>query len=295
MNNAIFVAFDHNHWHHFIHLYNSLQENYPEHPILLVHFAGWNPDMIEWLKSRSDVRFYPTQDIAINLIAPGYHKAVPSKLVYYKYLLWTNAYDEYDNILHLDVDTIVLSPLNELFEKKDFFVVANNIPFKEVRILPEDKEYQNTIDRILKSHNIRQPRHDDMVNAGVFLIPKSYRQKGYLDSLVRITNDFGKLLVYADQSALSLWCLKHCIFPSEEYQYNLQPPIFNKFYTRRYKNMLNTGYIFNKNKNVLDNIKIIHFSGPIKPNLEKFIKWRLMGRYGIIFRDCYRKYEGVPR
>jgi lipopolysaccharide biosynthesis glycosyltransferase len=293
MNNAIFVAFDNNHWHHFIHLYNSLQENYPDHPILLVHFAGWNPDMIEWLKAQKDIRFYPTRDLTINLVSPGYHKAVPSKMVYYKYLLWTNNYDEYDNILHLDVDTLVLSPLDELFEKDDFFVVANNIPFKEVRILPPDKENKSTIESYLKRHHIRQPEHEDMVNAGVFLIPKSYRKKGYLESIVNITNDFGKLLVYADQSALSLWCIKHGITPSEEYQYNLQPPIFNKFYTRRYKKVLNTGLVFNKNKNVLDNIKIVHFSGPIKPNIRKFTTWRLMGRYAWTFKYLYDKYMGV--
>lgn len=295
MNNAIFIAFDDKHWHYFIHLYNSLQKNYPDHPVLLVHYTGWDHLKTTWLSNRSDIRLYYKPSLSINLESHWYHDAVPSKVVYYKYLLWTENYDEYDNILHLDVDTIVLSPLDELFEKKDFFIVKNNIPFKEVRILPDSKSYNDIRDSKLKKHGIRSPEHDDMINAGIFVIPKSYRTRNHLNTLVDITNDFSYLLVYADQSALSLWCLKNDITPNEDYRYNFQIPLFDKLFRPRYKKPLDIGSYISLKNDILDKIKIIHFSGPIKPNYEKFKTWKLMGRYASIFLNCYNTYEGVPR
>jgi lipopolysaccharide biosynthesis glycosyltransferase len=292
MDNAIFLAFDDKHWHYFIHLYNSLQENYPDHPTLLVHYNGWDYFKTSWLSKRPDIRLYSSTKLPIDLISHWYHDAVPSKMVYYKYLLWTEDYDEFDNILHIDADTLILSPLDELFEKNEFFVIKNNIPFKEVRILPESKTYNDIRDKKLQKHDIRLPEHDDMINAGVFVIPRKYRTMDHLKTLIDITNDFGHLLVYADQSALSLWCMKNDITPNEDYQYNFQIPLFDKFFKPRYKSI---GSYLSLKKDILNKIKIVHFSGPIKPNYEKFRTWRLMGRYANIFLNCYRKYEGVPR
>lgn len=262
--------------------------------MLLVHYTGWEYFKINWLRKRPDIRLYSNAKLPIDLISHWYHDAIPSKMVYYKYLLWTEDYDEFDNILHLDADTLILSPLDELFEKDEFFVVKNNIPFKEVRILPENKTYNDIKNKKLKKYGIRLPKHDDMINAGVFLIPKRYRTKDHLNTLVDITNDFGYLLVYADQSALSLWCLKNNITPSEDYQYNFQTPLFDKLFRPRYKKSLDIGNYLKLKKDILNKIKIIHFSGPLKPNYPKFKTWRLMGRYANIFLNCYRKYEGVP-
>lgn len=295
MNNAIFTAFDDNHFFYFIRLYNSLNENYPNHPNIIVHYEGKNTDRINWLKSRKDIRLFLNTELSVNLTSLHFHKAVPSKLVYFKYLLWTNKYDEYDNILHLDVDTLVLGSLDELLSRDDFFVVYNNIPFKEVRILPDDKKSRGLAGCYLRYHGIKEPEHDDMINAGVFMIPKIGRKKKYLESLVEITNDFKDLLVYADQSALSLWCMKHGIAPSTEYQYNFQTPLFNKFLDSRYKGDLDLGSYFSLKKDILYKIKILHYSGPIKPDCPMFRKWRHMGRYKELFYECFQKYQGVPR
>lgn len=293
MTNAIFVAFDDHHWHYFTRLYNSLQDNYPNHPTLLVHYDGFDSVRAEWLRKRSDIRLFLHPKLSINLNSMHYHKAVQSRMVYFKYLLWTDQYDEYDNILHLDVDTIVLSTLDELFEQNKFFVVSNNISFKEVTILPRDRKGMALAGYWLGYHGIKKPEHDDMINAGVFVIPKSYRKEKYLNSLIEITNDFKNLLVYADQSALSLWCIKHSILPSKEYQYNFQIPLFDKFFRSRYKGELSPGSYFSLKDDILNKIKILHYSGPIKPDYTKFREWRLMGRYKKIFLDCYHKYSGV--
>jgi lipopolysaccharide biosynthesis glycosyltransferase len=265
--------------------------NYPNHPKLLVHYSGWRKERITWLSYREDIRLYLKQDLPKEFSYNWYHEEVSSKMVYFKYLLWTNEYDEYDNILHLDADTIILSPLDKLFESKEFFIVKNNIPFKEVQVL--SSYYRGYIDPIIQAHGLRYPEHEDMVNAGVFLIPKAYRTKHYLDSLLKITNDFGPFLVYADQSALSLWCIENDITPSSDYQYNFQMPVFNKLFRSRYKGNLSVGGYFSYKKDILDKIKIIHFSGILKPDRAKFNKWGLMGRYAKLFSNCYRTYSGA--
>jgi len=304
MNNAIFIALDDRHWHYFMHCYNSLLDNYPNHPILLVHYSGWRKERIDWLSYREDIRLYLKQDLPKEFSYRWYHEEVPSKMVYFKYLLWTNEYDEYDNILHLDADTIVLSPLDDLFEKTEFFVVKNNLPFKEVQVLSNSKAYEayfiknnktyrKAVDPLLQEHGLTYPKHMDMVNAGVFLIPKAYRTKQYLDSLLKITNDFGPFLVYADQSALSLWCIENGITPSSDYQYNFQMPVFDKLLRSRYKDDLSVGWYFSYKKDILNNIKIIHFSGILKPDRTRFSKWGLMGRYAELFSNCYRTYSRV--
>lgn len=294
MNNAIFIALDDNHWHYFARLYNSIQENYPTHPKLLVYYAGNDTVRMSWLMYKPDIKLEIVRDLPFDIDYDWHHKSVPSKMIYYKYLLWSGQYDEYDNILHLDADTIVLSPLNDIIESPEFFIVRNNLPFKEIRIITENKQYRDVVKRKLKSHNIRYPEQRDMVNAGVFVIPKRYREKEYLDSLINITEDFKYLLDYADQSAISLWCLKHHIHHSEDYRYNFQMPLFTKFFRPRYKGGLNVGNYFSLKKDILDRIKIVHYSGTIKPDCYKFSSWALMGRYGNLFSKCFYKYGGVP-
>lgn len=295
MNNAIFIAFDDHHYFYFRHLYNSLQESYPGHPKLLVHYNGWDPNKVSWLRSMPGIDLTIVKDLPLNINVNLHHKSVPSKMVYYKYLLWTDKFDEYDNILHLDVDTIILSPLDDIIECPEFFIVKNNISFKEIQVLSKDKIYRDTIEDALKSYNIRCPDQDDMVNAGVFVIPKRYRKKEYLDSLINITNDFNTLLVYADQSALSIWCLKNHINPNSDYRYNFQMPLFNKFFQPRYKKWLDIGNYLSLKKDILDKIKIVHYSGPIKPDNFKFMRWALMGRYAGLFSRLYDKYWGLKQ
>ena len=44
---------------------------------------------------------------------------------------------------------------------------------------------------------------------------------------------------------------------------------------------------------ILEKVKIIHYSGPIKPDCPRFKKWRHMGRYKEMFYECFQKYQGV--
>jgi lipopolysaccharide biosynthesis glycosyltransferase len=290
MHNAIFVAFDEQHWHYAMHCFSSIRENYPLHPEILVYYKGFRKERIDWLKRQAWLKLFLNPELPKDLIASKYHKDVLSDMVYYKYLLWTDQFDKYDNILHLDVDTLILSSLDELFEKHEFFIVKNNLYFKEIQVLDSNNGNRAAIDMRLYDVGLPFPQQGDMVNAGVFLIPKCYRTPEYYSSLLYLTRVFSSYLKYADQSAISLWCMVHTIKPNEDYFYNYQMPLFNKFFIPRYKN---TGSIFSFKKNILNKIHILHYSGPLKPDHEKFMEWWLMGRYSKLFKKCYQRYEGV--
>jgi lipopolysaccharide biosynthesis glycosyltransferase len=288
-NNAIFLAFNHNYANKAFHCLNSIKENYPDHPKIIICYEGPESKILEKLRKYSNIELIINLELPKDIIIPGYHKDVQSKMVYYKYLLWTDMFQEYDNILHLDADTIVRAPLDTLFKGEEFFIVKNNLYFKEIQILDKSKDINGDLELLLDRWGMEYPKQQDMVNAGVFMIPKSYRIPDQYWILLKITEAFGKYLKYADQSALSLWCIKNKIKASEQYQYNFQTPLFTKFLMPRYNGYLDIGWFLSK-KSILNKVDIIHFSGPIKPDSKKFLKWNIMGRYAKIFRDCYFHY-----
>ena len=288
MNNAIFVAFNDRHWDYAQACLNSIRKNYPTYPHLIVFYNGTDDQRIDWLNSFDRVTLYNNYPLPKCIENPVFHKDVQSEMVYYKYLLWTDMFNDYGNILHLDVDTIILSSLDEIFNTDKFFIIKNNLYFREIKILSHiDKK---VIDNLHK-FDIDEPTKYDMANAGVFVIPRRYRTNRLKRSLIYITNDFKSYLKYADQSAISLWCMRHVIELSEKYEYNYQIPLYNKLFMPRYKKKLSPGALWSLKKDILDNIKIIHFSGRYKPTSKEFLKWRLMGRYSSIFRDCFIEYQ----
>lgn len=290
MRNAIFIAFDETHAHHAFRCLNSIEENYPDHPELLVFYNGHKPDTISKLKSKPYIRLYHNTTLPTELLDVPCHKDVQSSMVFYKFLIWNYMFLEYDNILHLDVDTLIRAPLDRLMEKKDFFIVRNNLNFKEVQVLYNPGNYKGAMEMTLNKHGLVMPEQEDMVNAGVFVIPKSYRTANQHHLLLSLIRAFAPYVKYADQSILSLWCMKNKIQISDEYQYNFQMPVFNKRFTSRYKGNLDVGMFFSKRREVLSHIDIIHFSGPIKPDTREFLSWKLMGRYAKLFSDCYYHY-----
>lgn len=287
MRNAIFIAFDESHAHHAFRCLNSIEENYPDHPDILIFYNGHQPNTLNKLKSKPYIRLFHNTKPLSDIVMPPYHKDVQSPMVYYKYLIWEYMFLEYDNILHLDADTLVRAPLSNLIEKEDFFIVGNNLNFKEVQIL---NNYGGALKATLDRFGLSLPEQKNMVNAGVFVIPKSYRTADQYQLLLSLLRSFAPYVKYADQSILSLWCMKNKIRISDEYRYNFQMPVFNKLFMSRYKGDLDVGMFFNKRNKILNQIDIIHFSGPIKPDTRKFLRWNLMGRYAKLFSDCYHHY-----
>lgn len=219
------------------------------------------------------------------------HKDVPSPVVYYKYLAFTELFNNYDYVIYLDSDTSIINPYTTFYhdlprlcrENNGFFIIKNNFHSKEVKIINDIKKAKPKLSNLkIKFNNIT-----DMVNAGVIVISRKYRSSYYYNSLIEITNELGDALEYADQSAISLWCKRHNIKPSEEYKYNFQMPLYTKFFLPRYKKI---PFYFSYDPNIIEklDLRIIHYSGKYKPDNPDFLKWNLMGKFAKLF---YKSFE----
>ena len=47
-------------------------------------------------------------------------------MIFVRFVLWTELFDDYDNVMYLDCNTITFKPFPELFEKNEFFCEVDN-------------------------------------------------------------------------------------------------------------------------------------------------------------------------
>ncbi|MEO5976059.1 MAG: glycosyltransferase [Chryseolinea sp.] len=251
MNNGIVLMFDDGYFKYARLCINSIKDNYPKHPEILVFYDGNDPKKIAFLKRKNNLRimhYEPNYEKSIGLKMKGLNLGIADNYkVFFKYLLWTDVFSAYDNLLHLDADTMVLKPLDQLFKTNEFFAVDNGYDFlfnqhmakspKLMRMLREDKiEY---VDQKIQ-----------MMNAGVFMIPKRYRNGKQLTRLLELTKRYNRHMRFGDQSGISLWCHVNDISFNQLFQYN-----FAGYY---YTNLIeNFDY---------SNIHVFHFSAGWKPD-----------------------------
>lgn len=258
-NNAIFLTFDDGYQLLGMACIRSIQQRYPEHPVILVLFNGEDENVLAELQQMPRVKLLDPVKYAFN--AEGFSSGpVGSPAVYNRYILWSDLFDEYDDILYVDSDVLVLAPLDELFSLNGFFSVANNCSYYTVRIF--DPEYENHpgLHKLLREYQLDYPYEpNDMINSGVMVIPKQYRNAENFNQLVQITRDFSPYLGFEDQSAISIWMKLHDIEPYFCYEYNYQTAFLNK----------------NSNTNILNEIAILHFSTH-KPFTAAFRRWEFV-------------------
>lgn len=257
MNNAIFMTFDDRFSKLARACLKSLMKNYPEHPRLFVYYDGKNDRILKFLHGIPNSQLMPKIEI------PGIsHRLnlgeVGSPTVYYRYFAWSDFFADFDNVLYLDVDTLVLRPLDELFDTTEFFVVDNREPDQSVRVFdPADLKEEGLCSLLAQDQLPTMQGVGDMCNAGVFVIPKKLRSLQSQKQLVEITNRYNRYLKFADQSAISLWCCQNNIQFSTKYEFNYQVTFFNSEIHRQ-----------------LRDIYLLHFSSPRKPNTKEFREWK---------------------
>jgi len=256
LKNAIFITFDDRFSTLARACLRSLVRNYPKHPQLFVYYDGTNERVLKFLQGIPNLKLVPTIEI------PGISDnlslgEVGSATVYYRYFAWGDFFDDFDNVLYLDADTLVLRPLDEILQVQEFFVVENREPTESVRVFSANDLRDETLRVLLEQDKLPTMQEvADMCNAGVFVIPKKLRSRQCQQQLIEITNRYNRYLNYADQSAISLWCRKNDIPFSTKVEFNYQVTFFNTEVQRR-----------------LRDVYVLHFSSPRKPNTTKFLKW----------------------
>jgi len=275
---AIFVAFDDRYFPFARACLNSLRLNYAGHPPLLVAYRGSRSEVYGFLDTLGPWTDAMPRLGDLPLDAPP-AGPVGNDIVYQRLWLWSDRFDDFGNILHLDVDTLVLGSLDPLIRKADFFAVSNHEPTAGGRIFGTTDPGDRDLGRILCGDGLDFPGGmDHMVNAGVFLIPRRYRSGSRFEEIVGITNRYRAFLAYADQSAISLWCLLNRIEASTDYAFNYQTPFLTDPTVRV----------------AFADVRILHFSSPRKPGTPAFDQWARVGGNGDALSTLFRGFRDMP-
>ncbi len=217
MSNCIFICFDEHYFEFARACINSITENYPGHPTIVVLYTGNNDATINYFKSKKRVKLLDA-DIDYILNADLHIGRLNNKLIYLRYVMFSNVFDEFDKVLYLDIDVLVLRPLNDLFEQDGFFAVSN-----ATAMVSTFYNQDSRLIELLRSDGILcNPNDVEMINSGVLLVPKNYRTQEYCKQLWDITLKYRDYLAFGDQSAFSIWMYLNKIPAQLRYEYNFQ-------------------------------------------------------------------------
>jgi lipopolysaccharide biosynthesis glycosyltransferase len=297
MRNAIFMLSDHAFFKYAKACLNSIRANYPNHPEVIFCYDGDTPEDLTFLNRfprLTVMKYFEDREFVNGL---PLFRAVNTPKVYFRYNLWSGMFDDYDSILHLDVDTLILGSLDEMFDDR-FYIVSNN---DSVSIAPVhdwdgvftniDSEIASMLrdDGLFFNISVYPP---NMANAGVFVIPKRYRTPHNLDRLRYLTKRYAKYLQFADQSGISLWCADQQISYRYDFRFNLKLPFY-----RHNGKYLNHGHSHGVPRygesdisDLIKNVRILHFTRH-KPDTREFALWEEeAGKCIFPLRDLFYKY-----
>lgn len=243
----------------------SIKRNYPEHPLIRVLYTGGNPSTIKFLQCDERIEYVAPQhapSLSLENLPLG---EVGHPAVYTKYLLWSDFFADFDKVLYLDADVLVLRALDDLFSSEEFFAVVNHEMDSNVRVFKRIFAGDEGLVSLLKQDGLRMPSgRDDMCNAGVLMCPRRFRTPEMQTSLMELSHKYSPYLMYADQSAISLWCMRHGIEFSRELNFNFQASFFEEY---------------SHKIDELESIHVLHFSSRKKPNTVEFMMWPRLSKH----------------
>jgi hypothetical protein len=229
---AIFVTLD-SYYAGLFHLFlRSLHEHWPSHPRVLACITGW-PDaqrrqfdrrfpFIEWIEMH-DLGFPVGPAMGRN---PHFDRPV----MYARWAALTPRFDAYDTVLYLDVDTLVLGPLDELFRTDSVVAFRETLSGAGARIFEDPEE---PCLRALLEEDGLAGWTAPPANAGVVILPRRFRTREQCAEVARLTARYAPYLRWGDQSVLNLWLARNRIAPAAGVEFNYQLRLVHDAQERR--------------------------------------------------------------
>ncbi len=293
-NNVIAIVVNNDFAHYVRTLLNSIKKNWSSHPPILLYLCNDVDSKFVEEYSKYDnltCQFYNPSDLEYRSYLVDSGKNFSTKAFndsgFFILNFFNPKFEEYNDILVLDVDMLVLKNLDELFLDKDFFGIsaANSKIFPVFSI---DKKWHVKFFQFIYCYFLALTKgifipFGVSFNSGVVKISKSDRTLSKYNSLIDILINF-RLYCPSDQEIILLWMLKNKKKISNDFRFNFQARFFNAVK----KNTLPKIYREMVQKASHD-IHILHFNGP-KPDTKQFIThlWT-EGRSELV--DLYMKYQ----
>ncbi len=205
----------------------SILKNYPEHSDIIICHTDLTKKQIQdllWISEK--IRIIENNLNKDNVWPIMWHlsKKIDPRVFYARFLMRTSdVFKEYNNILHLDADTLVMNNLDNLMNFDEFYTVQEAYQW-------DDKIFKNHHDENL----IKKLEEDKILinweasNAWIFLLPKKYRTQLNYDYLIYLLSSYKEYIKWADQSILNIWAYKNNIPIQKEFKYNFQHRILMK-------------------------------------------------------------------
>ncbi len=197
---------------------------HPDCPDLLVYHTDLNDTQLRRLQKHPAVKTVRLQDtdfISGPPMATHRVKLADPRISYARFLIWTDRFNDYENVVHLDTDLLILGRFDELFSH-DRFVI-----FKEEHS-EENSLFYNPRDpgllKLLHEDGIRLP--ESIANCGVFVVPKKCRSSESFETLRYLLKRYGSYIKWSDQSIINLWMAMKKIRVTEGNRFNFQHRLF---------------------------------------------------------------------
>jgi len=199
----------------------TLQKNFPDYPQVRILHDDLTVDDVKRLEQYRHVQCVKQSQSAFS-DAPlmECHAGKTSNQTFYRrFLIFTDLYKEFDNVIFMDTDLIVGGDLSEVFASKDLFIVRDSYEKhygSESAVIKNREQFKTQ----LQADGIEIPAYG--ANAGFFVLPKRYRTAENYNMLISIAEAYKDGLIWADQSILNLWMAKLNIKANEDYKFNFQ-------------------------------------------------------------------------
>lgn len=139
------------------------------------------------------------------------------RISYARFLIWTQRFDAYETVLHLDTDLLILGSIQELFETRDFLIFPETYEGEDAVFYdPRDPEL---VSRLAEDGIQNLPQ---AANAGVFAVPRAFRTPENCELLTNLIDRYGKFIKWSDQSILNLWMARRGLRVTDDLRFNFQ-------------------------------------------------------------------------
>lgn len=142
--------------------------------------------------------------------------SIDPKVFYARFLIWElDFFQQYDKILHLDADMLVIKDLNELFSSDDFFIVKEVYEWN-------DSIFLNELGISKLERNWIYMNFKYTANCWMFLVPKKNRTVAIYDEFIKILEIYKEDIKRGDQSIINIRIANNNITISSNFSYNFQ-------------------------------------------------------------------------
>lgn len=230
----------------------SLRRNWPvDLPVLLLHY-DLCLSSIKRLTKSGDVR--PVQVNPMNGPAIGRRRGLSGAAPHLKLHLWSERFNEFENLIYLDSDLVVLAPLDRLISANQFTIIEAPNPMSSMFVEPHDNRL-----RLLLAEdglNVNAP----MANSGVMVLPPQWRSNDHYRRLCNLVERYEPYSSLAEQTVINIWMQENGLAPSPDRRFNYTIGKLHEI----------------KNPSELNEVAIIHNAGGVPSSIYRKAKMLLL-------------------